>query len=149
MSDNQGGKLKLNLNAKEFKPKFLSQNQQNMQNPYMQYDMNNPYGYMNYPNQYGMPMNPYGGYNYNPPNQGYMNQPQFPNQNVQNTYQQPPNNPPQSNQDDDEGIVGLKKKKNKKKKMLMNIIKIKDPLIMQIIHKIKEMLIKCNINLIK
>ena len=116
MSDNQGGKLKLNLNAKEFKPKFLTQNQQNMPSPYMQYDMNNPYGYMNYPNQYGMPMNPYGGYNYNQPNQGYMNQPQYPNQNVQNTYQQPPNNPPQSNQDDDEGIVGLKKKKNKKKK---------------------------------
>ena len=130
MSDNQGGKLKLNLNAKEFKPKYLKQNQQNqnMPNPYMGYDMNmnSPYGYMNYPNQYGMPnnpygmqMGPYGGYN-----QDYMNQPQFPNQNFIQQPQQPstpPQNPepqpsPQPKNDDDGGIVGLKKKKNKKKK---------------------------------
>ena len=126
MSDNKGGKLKLNLAAKEFKPKSLqNQNQVNMPSPYMQYDMNSPYGYMNYPNQfgmqnnpYGMQMDPYGGYN-----PGFMNQPQFPNQNfpMQGQPQQPPqfqNPPPQNQQDnDDGGIVGLKKKKNKKKKV--------------------------------
>ena len=111
MTDNEGGKLKLNLNAKEFKPKFLqqNQNQQNMQNPYMPYDMSNPYG--NNPYAYGMQMGPYGNYNYG------MNPPQFPNQNVQNPEQPPVNKPPQIQQDNDEGgIVGLKKKKNKKKK---------------------------------
>ena len=126
MSDNKGGKLKLNLAAKEFKPKSLqNQNQVNMPSPYMQYDMNSPYGYMNYPNQfgmqnnpYGMQMDPYGGYN-----PGFINQPQFPNQNfqMQGQPQQPPqfqNLPPQNQQDnDDGGIVGLKKKKNKKKKV--------------------------------
>ena len=126
MSDNKGGKLKLNLAAKEFKPKSLqNQNQVNMPSPYMQYDMSSPYGYMNYPNQfgmqnnpYGMQMDPYGGYN-----PGFMNQPQFPNQNfpMQGQPQQPPqfqNPPPQNQQDnDDGGIVGLKKKKNKKKKV--------------------------------
>ena len=126
MSDNKGGKLKLNLAAKEFKPKSLqNQNQVNMPSPYMQYDMNSPYGYMNYPNQfgmqnnpYGMQMDPYGGYN-----PGFMNQPQFPNQNfqMQGQPQQPPQfqNPPSQNQqdNDDGGIVGLKKKKNKKKKV--------------------------------
>ena len=125
MSDNKGGKLKLNLAAKEFKPKSLqNQNQVNMPSPYMQYDMNSPYGYMNYPNQfgmqnnpYGMQMDPYGGYN-----PGFMNQPQFPNQNFQMQGQPQPsqfqNPPPQNQQDnDDGGIVGLKKKKNKKKKV--------------------------------
>ena len=126
MSDNKGGKLKLNLAAKEFKPKSLqNQNQVNMPSPYMQYDMNSPYGYMNYPNQfgmqnnpYGMQMDPYGGYN-----PGFINQPQFPNQNfqMQGQPQQPPQfqNPPSQNQqdNDDGGIVGLKKKKNKKKKV--------------------------------
>ena len=126
MSDNKGGKLKLNLAAKEFKPKSLqNQNQVNMPSPYMQYDMSSPYGYMNYPNQfgmqnnpYGMQMDPYGGYN-----PGFINQPQFPNQNfqMQGQPQQPPqfqNLPPQNQQDnDDGGIVGLKKKKNKKKKV--------------------------------
>ena len=125
MSDNKGGKLKLNLAAKEFKPKSLqNQNQVNMPSPYMQYDMSSPYGYMNYPNQfgmqnnpYGMQMDPYGGYN-----PGFMNQPQFPNQNFQMQGQPQPsqfqNPPPQNQQDnDDGGIVGLKKKKNKKKKV--------------------------------
>ena len=125
MSDNKGGKLKLNLAAKEFKPKSLqNQNQANMPSPYMQYDMSSPYGYMNYPNQfgmqnnpYGMQMDPYGGYN-----PGFMNQPQFPNQNFQMQGQPQPsqfqNPPPQNQQDnDDGGIVGLKKKKNKKKKV--------------------------------
>ena len=126
MSDNKGGKLKLNLAAKEFKPKSLqNQNQVNMPSPYMQYDMSSPYGYMNYPNQfgmqnnpYGMQMDPYGGYN-----PGFINQPQFPNQNfqMQGQPQQPPQfqNPPSQNQqdNDDGGIVGLKKKKNKKKKV--------------------------------
>ena len=102
MSDNPGGKLKLNLAAKEFKPKFLqqqNQNQQNVQNPYMGYDMNSPYSYMNYGmmpnNPYAMP---YGGYGYNPSPQGYMNQPQFPNQNSQKSQQQPQtqNPPPQT-----------------------------------------------------
>ncbi len=109
MTDNEGGKLKLNLNAKEFKPKFLqqNQNQQNMQNPYMPYDMSNPYG--NNPYAYGMQMGPYGNYGMNPP--------QFQNQNVQNPEQPPVNKSPQKQQDNDEGgIVGLKKKKNKKKK---------------------------------
>ena len=128
MSDNQGGKLKLNLAAKEFKPKYLTQNQNqnqpNMQSPYIGYDMNSPYGYINYQNQFGMPnnpygmqMGPYGGYN-----QDFMNQPQFPNQNFSQPQQSmaPPQNqeqqaPPQQKNDDD-GIVGLKKKKNKKKK---------------------------------
>jgi len=79
---------------------------------------------MNYPNQfgmqnnpYGMQMDPYGGYN-----PGFMNQPQFPNQNFQMQGQPQPsqfqNPPPQNQQDnDDGGIVGLKKKKNKKKKV--------------------------------
>ena len=102
-----------------------NQNQVNMPSPYMQYDMNSPYGYMNYPNQfgmqnnpYGMQMDPYGGYN-----PGFINQPQFPNQNfqMQGQPQQPPQfqNPPSQNQqdNDDGGIVGLKKKKNKKKKV--------------------------------
>ena len=115
MTNNEGGKLKLNLNAKEFKPKFLqqNQNQQNMQNPSMPYDMSNPYGNNPYPYAYGMQMGPYGNYNYN---MG-MNPPQFPNQNVQNPEQPPVNKSPQIQQDNDEGgIVGLKKKKNKKKK---------------------------------
>ena len=123
MSDT-GGKLKLNLAAKEFKPKRFQQqnqnqpNQPNFQGPYMQYDMTGygyPYQYGMPNNQFGMPMGPYGDYNYG--NQGFMNQPQFPNQNVQNPQQPPVSNPPQPQQDNDEGgIVGLKKKKNKKKK---------------------------------
>ena len=131
MSDNnKGEKLKLNLHAKEFKPKFLTQNQnqQNMPNQYMGYDMNSPYGYMNYQNQfgmqnnpYGMQMGPYGGYNFNPNNQGFDNQPQFQNQfypqSQQPSTQNPQNPPPQQPQhdNDDGGIVGLKKKKKKKK----------------------------------
>ena len=117
MSDGQ--KLKLNLNAKEFKPKsFQTQNQPMMQppnqqmmpNPYMGYGMGGQYDYMNYQNQYMMQSSPYEGYN-----QGFMN-PQF-NQN----FQQPQpasqsSNPPPSQNDNDDGIVGLKKKKNKKKK---------------------------------
>ena len=124
MSDNnKGEKLKLNLNAKEFKPKFMTQNQnpQPMQNQYnMGYDMNSPYGYMNYGGPYGMQamqMGPYGGY-------GYNNQPQFPNQNIQQSQQVPiqnpqtsqPQQPPQPQHDNEEGIVGLKKNKKKKKK---------------------------------
>ena len=123
MSDNKGEKLKLNLNAKEFKPKFMTQNQnpQPMQNQYnMGYDMNSPYGYMNYGGPYGMQamqMGPYGGY-------GYNNQPQFPNQNIQQPQQVPiqnpqtsqPQQPPQPQHDNEEGIVGLKKNKKKKKK---------------------------------
>ena len=125
MTDNNGGKLKLNLAAKEFKPKSMqTQNQQNMPSPYMQYDMSNPYGYMNFQNQYGisnnpygMPMGPYGGYN-----QGFINPSQFPNQNFQQQgkFQQPPqfqnSQPIIQNNNDDGGIVGLKKKKGKKKK---------------------------------
>jgi peptide chain release factor subunit 3 len=124
MSDNKGEKLKLNLNAKEFKPKFMTQNQnpQPMQNQYnMGYDMNSPYGYMNYGGPYGMQgmqMGPYGGYGYN-----QNNQPQFPNQNMQQPQQAPmqnpqtppPQQPPQPQHDNDDGIVGLKKKKKKKK----------------------------------
>ena len=118
MSDNnKGEKLKLNLNAKEFKPKFMTQNQnpQPMQNQYnMGYDMNSPYGYMNYGGPYGMQamqMGPYGGY-------GYNNQPQFPNQNIQQPQQVPIQNPQtsQPQHDNEEGIVGLKKNKKKKKK---------------------------------
>ena len=124
MSDNnKGEKLKLNLNAKEFKPKFMTQNQnpQPMPNQYnMGYDMNSPYGYMNYGGPYGMQamqMGPYGGY-------GYNNQPQFPNQNIQQPQQVPiqnsqtsqPQQPPQPQHDNEEGIVGLKKNKKKKKK---------------------------------
>ena len=124
MSDNnKGEKLKLNLNAKEFKPKFMTQNQnpQPMQNQYnMGYDMNSPYGYMNYGGPYGMQamqMGPYGGY-------GYNNQPQFQNQNIQQPQQVPmqnpqtsqPQQPPQPQHDNEEGIVGLKKNKKKKKK---------------------------------
>ena len=132
MSDNQGGKLKLNLAAKEFKPKFLTQNQNqnqpNMQSPYTGYDMNSPYGYMNYQNQYqmgsnpyGMQMGPYGGYGYGN-NPQFMNPSQFQNPNNPQPQVQPvpPQNPQapltQQTQDNDEGIVGLKKKKNKKKK---------------------------------
>ena len=124
MSDNKGEKLKLNLNAKEFKPKFMTQNQnpQPMPNQYnMGYDMNSPYGYMNYGGPYGMQgmqMGPYGGYGYN-----QNNQPQFPNQNMQQPQQAPmqnpqtppPQQPPQPQHDNDDGIVGLKKKKKKKK----------------------------------
>ena len=121
MSDNQGKKLKLNLNAKEFKPKsFGTQNQPMMQpqnqgmmpNPYMQYGMGGQYDYM-YQNQFMMPSNPYEGYN-----QGFMNQPQInPNfQPPQPAPQPPAMNPPQTQNDNDDGIVGLKKKKNKKKK---------------------------------
>ena len=124
MSDNKGEKLKLNLNAKEFKPKFMTQNQnpQPMPNQYnMGYDMNSPYGYMNYGGPYGMQgmqMGPYGGYGYN-----QNNQPQFPNQNMQQPQQAPmqnpqtppPQQPPQTQHDNDDGIVGLKKKKKKKK----------------------------------
>ena len=123
MSDNQGGKLKLNLDAKEFKPKFMQnknqQNQQNIPNQYMGYDMNSPYGY--YPNQFGMQGSPYGmqpfaAYNYGQNNTG-MNPNQFQNTNFPQTQQQPQpeQNQPKSH-DNDEGIVGLKKKKNKKKK---------------------------------
>ena len=123
MSDNQEGKLKLNLDAKEFKPKFMQnknqQNQQNIPNQYMGYDMNSPYGY--YPNQFGMQGSPYGmqpfaGYNYGQNNTG-MNPNQFQNINFPQTQQQPQpeQNQPKSH-DNDEGIVGLKKKKNKKKK---------------------------------
>ena len=128
MSGNQGEKLKLNLQAKEFKPKFMTQNQnqqnpQNFQNPYIGYDMNNAYGYMNYQNQFGMqnnpygmpPMGPYGGYNFNQ-NQGFINQSQYSNQNNL-SQQQNSQTQPQSQQDNDDGIVGLKKKKNKKKKV--------------------------------
>ena len=123
MSDNQGGKIKLNLEAKEYKPKFLQnknqQNQPNIQNQYMGYDMNNPYGY--YPNQfgmqgspYGMPMmDQYGGFNYSQNNPGFMNPNQF--QGPQPQQSQPEQNQPKP-QDNDDGIVGLKKKKNKKKK---------------------------------
>ena len=117
MSD--GKKLKLNLNAKEFKPKsFQTQNQQMMQpsnqpmmqNPYMGYGMGGQYNYMNYQNPYMMQSSSYEDYN-----QGFMNP-----QNNQNFPQpqpepQPPNPPPSQNNNDD-GIVGLKKKKNKKKK---------------------------------
>ncbi len=113
MSDNQGKKLKLNLNAKEFKPKsFQTQNQPMMPNPYMGYGMGGQYDYMNYQNQFMMQGNPYEAYN-----QGFMNQPQF-NQNFQPPQQQaqPTNTPPTHNNNDD-GIVGLKKKKNKKKKV--------------------------------
>ena len=124
MSDNKGEKLKLNLNAKEFKPKFMTQNQnpQPMPNQYnMGYDMNSPYGYMNYGGPYGMQgmqMGPYGGYGYN-----QNNQPQFQNQNMQQPQQAPmqnpqtppPQQPPQPQHDNDDGIVGLKKKKKKKK----------------------------------
>ena len=124
MSDNKGEKLKLNLNAKEFKPKYMTQNQnpQPMPNQYnMGYDMNSPYGYMNYGGPYGMQgmqMGPYGGYGYN-----QNNQPQFPNQNMQQPQQAPmqnpqtppPQQPPQPQHDNDDGIVGLKKKKKKKK----------------------------------
>ncbi len=114
MSDNQGKKLKLNLNAKEFKPKsFQTQNQPMMPNPYMGYGMGGQYDYMNYQNQFMMQGSPYDAYN-----QGFMNPNQFnPN------FQQPqgevqPTNPPQtSNNNNDDGIVGLKKKKNKKKKV--------------------------------
>lgn len=99
MSDNQGKKLKLNLNAKEFKPKsFGTQNQPMMQpqnqgmmpNPYMQYGMGGQYDYM-YQNQFMMPSNPYEGYN-----QGFMNQPQInPNfQPPQPAPQPPAMNPP-------------------------------------------------------
>ena len=119
MSDNQGKKLKLNLNAKEFKPKsYQAQNQPMMQppnqpmmpNPYMGYGMGGQYDYMNYQNQFMM-QNPYEGYN-----QGFINQPQF-NQNFQQPQPAPqPSNPPQTQNDNDDGIVGLKKKKNKKKK---------------------------------
>ena len=129
MSDNQGGKLKLNLAAKEFKPKYLqqqqNQNQQNVQNPYMGYDMSSPYGYMNYQNQFGMMPNnpygmPYGGYGFNQNNPGYMNQPQFQNDNFQQPQQPSTQNTPaqtSAQKNDDDGIVGLKmKKKNKKKK---------------------------------
>ena len=121
MSDNQGKKLKLNLNAKEFKPKSLqTQNQQMMQppnqpmmpNPYMGYGMGGQFDYMNYQNQFMMPnSSPYEVYN-----QGFMNQPQI-NQNYQQPSQVPqPSNVPQTQNDNDDGIVGLKKKKNKKKK---------------------------------
>ena len=122
MSDNnKREKLKLNLNAKEFKPKFMTQNQnpQPMQNQYTGYDMNNPYGYMNYGMQgspYGMqpmPIGPYGGYPFN-----QNNQPQFPNQNSEQPPAQNPQNPPPQqpqHDNDDGGIVGLKKKKKKKK----------------------------------
>ena len=124
MSDNKGEKLKLNLNAKEFKPKYMTQNQnpQPMPNQYnMGYDMNSPYGYMNYGGPYGMQgmqMGPYGGYGYN-----QNNQPQFQNQNMQQPQQAPmqnpqtppPQQPPQPQHDNDDGIVGLKKKKKKKK----------------------------------
>ena len=123
MSDNQGGKIKLNLEAKEYKPKFLQnknqQNQPNIQNQYMGYDMNNPYGY--YPNQFGMQGSPYGmpmmdqcgGFNYSQNNPGFMNPNQF--QGPQPQQSQPEQNQPKP-QDNDDGIVGLKKKKNKKKK---------------------------------
>ena len=116
MSDSNQGKLKLNLNAKVYTPKFMQkkenpQFQQNVINPYMGYDS----PYMNYQNQFGMPMNPYMGMN-----QEY---PQFPNPNLVQPQQQmePPQSqesqaPPQSKNDDDDGIVGLKKNKKKKKK---------------------------------
>ena len=116
MSDSNQGKLKLNLNAKVYTPKFMQQKenpqfQQNVINPYMGYDS----PYMNYQNQFGMPMNPYMGMN-----QEY---PQFPNPNLVQPQQQmePPQSqesqaPPQSKNDDDDGIVGLKKNKKKKKK---------------------------------
>lgn len=116
MSDSNQGKLKLNLNAKVYTPKFMQQKenpqfQQNVINPYMGYDS----PYMNYQNQFGMPMNPYMGMN-----QEY---PQFPNPNFVQPQQQmePPQSqesqaPPQSKNDDDDGIVGLKKNKKKKKK---------------------------------
>ena len=120
MSDNQGKKLKLNLNAKEFKPKsFGTQNQQMMgppnqpmmPNPYMGYGMGNQYDYMNYQNQFMMQGGPYDGFN-----QGYMNPPQFTSNMNQPGPGPQPSNTTQTQNDNDDGIVGLKKKKNKKKK---------------------------------
>ena len=89
MSDNQGKKLKLNLNAKEFKPKsFGTQNPPMMQppnqpmmtNPYMGYGQ---FDYMNYQNQFMMQgSSPYDMYSPG------MNQPQF-SQNFQPPQQAP------------------------------------------------------------
>ena len=116
--------LKLNLEAKSYVPKHLQQNanqQNNQQQSMPNNNMNNQY--MNQPNPFGMNapfmhniqnMPPYGGY---VPNQQFINQPQYPNPNMQ--YPQPQQNQPQvppPQDDDDDGIVGLKKKKNKKKK---------------------------------
>ena len=117
MSDNQGKKLKLNLNAKEFKPKsFGTQNPPMMQppnqpmmtNPYMGYGQ---FDYMNYQNQFMMQgSSPYDMYSPG------MNQPQF-SQNFQPPQQAPgPSNSQQTQNDNDDGIVGLKNKKKKKKK---------------------------------
>ena len=120
MSDNQGKKLKLNLNAKEFKPKsFGTQNQPVMQppnqpmmpNPYIGYGIGQ-YDYMNYQNQFMIQgSSPYDMYN-----QGIMNQPQF-SQDFQPPQQAPgPSNSQQTQNDNDDGIVGLKNKKKKKEK---------------------------------
>ena len=123
MTDNQeGGKIKLNLQAKEFKPRSKQNQQQNIyNNPYMGYEMNNPYfGYGNAMGgmPYGMQMNPmnmnmnmnqYNNYMQNPNQQFMQQQPQF-----QNMYQ--PQQPQNQQQEDDGGIVGLKKNKKKKKK---------------------------------
>ena len=115
--------LKLNLEAKSYVPKHLQQNanqQNNQQQSMPNNNMNNQY--MNQPNPFGMNapfmpnvqnMPPYGYV----PNQQFINQPQYPNPNMQ--YPQPQQNQPQvppPQDDDDDGIVGLKKKKNKKKK---------------------------------
>ena len=108
MADNQGGKLKLNLDSKEFKPKFMQnknqQNQQNIPNQYMGYDMSSLYGY--YPNQFPMQgssygMQPYGGYTYGPNNPG-INPNQFQNTNFPKTQQtpQPEQNQPKSHDND-------------------------------------------------
>lgn len=117
---NQEGKLKLNLNAKEFKPKSMqTTNQTNpMSNPYMGYGMQDPYSnfYGNtYGMPYGMPMNQPGQmdpYNYmqmpgNPNNFGNQPSMQFPSQNQNQINSHP--------QEESEGIVGLKKSKKKKK----------------------------------
>ena len=115
--------LKLNLEAKSYVPKHLQQNanqQNNQQQSMPNNNMNNQY--MNQPNPFGMNM-PYMPHVQNMPpygyvpNQQFINQPQYPNPNMQ--YPQPQQNQPQvppPQDDDDDGIVGLKKKKNKKKK---------------------------------
>ena len=110
--------LKLNLEAKSYVPKYLQKNtnQPNNQQQFMQNNnMNNQY--MNYPNQFGMNMPNMPQYGY-PPNQQFMNQPQYQNPNMQYPQPQQQNQPkiPAPQDDDDDGIVGLKKKKNKKKK---------------------------------
>ena len=116
-------KLNLNLNAKEWKPKWQNnQNQQQSSNQFGFFDVNSPYNQMNYAN-YGNYGNFGYGYGYGNYQQNNVMQPQQSYQNYQKKQNQPQQQtvmtqPQPQMQGEKHGseIVGLGKQKGKKKK---------------------------------